>query len=308
MVGNNNNVEPAAPPPPLQESETLKADASASTAVHIPAVYVPKFLKAMLDSNSAEHVEIPVEPNGTLLLSTLKSQFSTAIGLKYRNEETHILRAVRVSGDGVLSAPDGGWGDRLYLVVSTTTESSSRSTTDDSFKRKADEGMSDNPMKRKPPQCFKCGGDGHIAEMCPSPDGSRNMPGGAECHMCHGKGHIKVRCPNAIPPGVCYKCNVYGHTGRDCPGTGGYVDGGSYGYGGPPGGRPPMGGSSRPFDTRACFKCHQVGHQAMNCPQASGTSATACYKCGLEGHQARNCDICYRCKQPGHLAVKCPNP
>jgi hypothetical protein len=57
-------------------------------------------------------------------------------------------------------------------------------------------------------------GEGHIAEMCPSPDGSRNSATGPECHQCHGRGHIRQRCPNNIPAGVCFKCGVYGHTGR----------------------------------------------------------------------------------------------
>ena len=55
--------------------------------------------------------------DGTLLLSTIQSQFPHASGLKYRNEETHSIRAVRMTSTGLLSAPDDFWGDRVYLVV-----------------------------------------------------------------------------------------------------------------------------------------------------------------------------------------------
>ncbi len=51
-----------------------------------------------------------------MLLSTLVSQFPSATGLKYRNEDSHSMRAVRLN-QGVLSAPDGGWGERLFLAV-----------------------------------------------------------------------------------------------------------------------------------------------------------------------------------------------
>eukprot|EP00051_Salpingoeca_urceolata_P020572 m.309716 g.309716 ORF g.309716 m.309716 type:complete len:357 (-) comp19644_c0_seq8:815-1885(-) len=93
----------------------------------------------------------------------------------------------------------------------------------DAAKRKAggDASASDVPSedgalnKRGRPNqvCYKCGGNGHIAEMCPSRDGARNssMP---ECHLCNGRGHMKANCPNNVPRGVCYKCGVYGHSGR----------------------------------------------------------------------------------------------
>ena len=49
-------------------------------------------------------------------LATLVSQFVGAVGLKYRNEETHSVRAVKIN-NGTFSAPDDGWGQRVYLVV-----------------------------------------------------------------------------------------------------------------------------------------------------------------------------------------------
>ena len=52
----------------------------------------------------------------SLNVSTLASQFHDSIGLKYRNEETHSIRAVRLN-DGVLDPPEGGWADRVYLAV-----------------------------------------------------------------------------------------------------------------------------------------------------------------------------------------------
>lgn len=70
-------------------------------------------------SKSAEEqdvVEVPTEDATTLLLTTLTSQFEGAIGLKYKNPETHAMRALKVKG-GSLFAPTEGWGDYTYLVV-----------------------------------------------------------------------------------------------------------------------------------------------------------------------------------------------
>eukprot|EP00041_Stephanoeca_diplocostata_P010032 m.159079 g.159079 ORF g.159079 m.159079 type:complete len:414 (+) comp17991_c0_seq3:360-1601(+) len=63
-----------------------------------------------------EIVEVPTEDESTLLLTTLASQFEDAIGLKYKNPETHAMRALKVK-DGNLYAPADGWGDHTYLVV-----------------------------------------------------------------------------------------------------------------------------------------------------------------------------------------------
>ena len=67
------------------------------------------------DEENEEPIEIPVEEDGTLLLSTLAAQFPGACGLKYRSE-TRSLRGVRLL-DGKLRPPDSGWGNSVYLCV-----------------------------------------------------------------------------------------------------------------------------------------------------------------------------------------------
>ncbi|XP_043209157.1 TAR DNA-binding protein 43-like isoform X3 [Amphibalanus amphitrite] len=67
------------------------------------------------DEENEEPIEIPVEEDGTLLLSTLAAQFPGACGLKYRSE-TRSLRGVRLL-DGKLRPPENGWGNAVYLCV-----------------------------------------------------------------------------------------------------------------------------------------------------------------------------------------------
>ncbi|KAF6016914.1 hypothetical protein EB796_024782 [Bugula neritina] len=61
-------------------------------------------------------IELPVESDGTLLITTLSAQFPGATGLKYRNESTGNWRGVRVV-DGKLQAPDGIWSETLVFCV-----------------------------------------------------------------------------------------------------------------------------------------------------------------------------------------------
>ena len=54
--------------------------------------------------------------DGSLLLTTLTSQFVNATGLNYVYEATQCTRAVRCVIQS-LTAPDGGWGTRRYNVI-----------------------------------------------------------------------------------------------------------------------------------------------------------------------------------------------
>lgn len=69
-----------------------------------------------VDGRPGEVVEVPLEPDFTLLLSSLTSQFEKARGLRYRNEATGTYRAVRCTDDK-LHPPEGDWGTRTYIVV-----------------------------------------------------------------------------------------------------------------------------------------------------------------------------------------------
>ena len=64
---------------------------------------------------SEEPLEVPSEPDGTLLLTTLTAQFPGACGLKYKSE-TGAYRGIRLA-DGVLFPPDGMWGSHQYIAV-----------------------------------------------------------------------------------------------------------------------------------------------------------------------------------------------
>ena len=65
-------------------------------------------------------IELPSDEDGTIMLSTIQAQFPASTGLRFRNEETQTWRGVRL-GDGLLYPPPGGWGDTLYIVVSSKT-------------------------------------------------------------------------------------------------------------------------------------------------------------------------------------------
>ena len=60
------------------------------------------------EEEGLEPIELPVEEDGTMLLTTLTSQFPGASGLKYRNEETGTIRAVSLS-ESKFQPPESGW-------------------------------------------------------------------------------------------------------------------------------------------------------------------------------------------------------
>lgn len=67
------------------------------------------------DEEYGEAVELPLEDNGSLLLSTLTAQFPGASGLKFRTEN-NVVRGVRLA-DGRFHVPDNEWGRTPYYCV-----------------------------------------------------------------------------------------------------------------------------------------------------------------------------------------------
>lgn len=68
------------------------------------------------EDENEEPIELPIEEDGTLQLTTLIAQFAGACGLKYRNPETNAWRGIRLV-DGRLYAPDSVWGNYTYVAV-----------------------------------------------------------------------------------------------------------------------------------------------------------------------------------------------
>uniref|UniRef100_A0A182M4U6 TAR DNA-binding protein 43 n=1 Tax=Anopheles culicifacies TaxID=139723 RepID=A0A182M4U6_9DIPT len=72
----------------------------------------------VVEEEGDEAVEIPLEEDGTLLLSTLQAQFYGACGLKYRNPDNKAIRGVRLSDNKLHPfSPDSGWGNHVYICV-----------------------------------------------------------------------------------------------------------------------------------------------------------------------------------------------
>lgn len=75
-----------------------------------------EFIQVAEDFND-EAIELPLEDDCTLLLSTLQAQFPGSCGLKYRNPENKAIRGIRLS-DSKLHPPSGGWDVMtLYFCV-----------------------------------------------------------------------------------------------------------------------------------------------------------------------------------------------
>ncbi len=68
------------------------------------------------EEENEEPIELPVEEDGTLLLTTVVAQFAGASGLKFRNPETNAWRGVRVA-DGRLYPCEEVWGNYTYITV-----------------------------------------------------------------------------------------------------------------------------------------------------------------------------------------------
>ncbi|KAF2354829.1 RNA recognition motif domain [Trinorchestia longiramus] len=70
------------------------------------------FIK-VAEEEGEDVIEIPVEEDGTLLLSSLSAQFPGACGLKYRHPTSKALRGVRLFEDRLI-APDEGWDFEFF--------------------------------------------------------------------------------------------------------------------------------------------------------------------------------------------------
>jgi len=76
------------------------------------------YVKVTDDEASAEPIELPLESDGTIFLSSITAQFPGACGLKYRNPDTQTLRGLRLV-DGVMYLPTSQqyWKDLTYIAV-----------------------------------------------------------------------------------------------------------------------------------------------------------------------------------------------
>jgi len=92
-----------------------------------------------------EPIELPLEEDGTLLLSTLQGQFPGACGLKYRNPENKAIRGIRLN-DSRLHSPNNGWDSQTIYYCVFPKESVSEN------KRKSDD-VIENVSKSKVSKC-----------------------------------------------------------------------------------------------------------------------------------------------------------
>jgi hypothetical protein len=86
----------------------------------VPSFTPDKFV-AVRGSEAADPIWIPLEEDGTLLLSTLRSQFPLAIGLTFRLDPNGMMLGVRRSTNDSalfnLFAPSGGWAPHVFTVT-----------------------------------------------------------------------------------------------------------------------------------------------------------------------------------------------
>lgn len=73
------------------------------------------YVKVVEQIDCDDFMELPLENDGTLLLSTLKAQFPDAIGLKYKSE-TGGWRGIKLAND-LLHPPHEGWEDKTLVVT-----------------------------------------------------------------------------------------------------------------------------------------------------------------------------------------------
>lgn len=74
-----------------------------------------EFVRVAEDEQEQEPIELPIEDDGTMLLSTITAQFPGACGLKYRSDRGS-WRGLRLAEER-LQFPGTSWLDTTYVVV-----------------------------------------------------------------------------------------------------------------------------------------------------------------------------------------------
>ncbi|CAH8647188.1 unnamed protein product [Heterobilharzia americana] len=96
-----------------------------------------KYVK-ICESEDDQPIEVPLEDDDTLLLSTLTAQFPDCTGLKYKSGDTGCYRGVRLVDDRLYPPADGHWLGNIFCCVFPKCS-----------KRKADEDSLESKMKQK---------------------------------------------------------------------------------------------------------------------------------------------------------------
>ena len=76
-----------------------------------------QYVKICEDESGSGTIEVPSEPDGTILLSTIQAQFPGACGLRYKNEESQSWRGVRLAENSLYPPFEDGWGSLQFVVV-----------------------------------------------------------------------------------------------------------------------------------------------------------------------------------------------
>ena len=69
-----------------------------------------------IEDGAGEVVEIPTDQDGILMLTSVKSQFPEAVGLRFKSESSDAWRGVRAA-ENRLNPPIDGWGTIEYSIV-----------------------------------------------------------------------------------------------------------------------------------------------------------------------------------------------
>lgn len=102
------------------------------------------FIKVCEDESESP-IEVPLEADGTLSLTTLTAQFPKCAGLKYKAAESGCFRGLRLVDDCIYPPNDCGWSDQLFYCVFPKDN-----------KRKGDEDSTDGNLKMKRLEGRRC--------------------------------------------------------------------------------------------------------------------------------------------------------